>query len=132
MADFSNQDFGNIGLSFANWKRMANIDKSPFGEQGSSQGVAPPKDIGQQMKDAKDQFSSFFNSAKQAFGVAPPGQSSTTSTNQPSDALENTSPTDNSFDYTSGLDISGLGDIGGLEGGMSGMGDMGAAAAAAA
>lgn len=55
MADFGPQDYGRMGLSFANWRNMTGMDKNPFPMQQQSSGVAPPT-IGQQFETEKSQM----------------------------------------------------------------------------
>lgn len=52
MADFMPKDFGSIGLGYANWKKMAGLDKTPFPDGQQSSGIAPPEQTAEQQWDA--------------------------------------------------------------------------------
>lgn len=57
MADFTPKDFGSMGLGYANWRKMAGLDKSPFPSGQQSTGIAPPdQNVGQQWDTAKSQI----------------------------------------------------------------------------
>lgn len=57
MADFMPKDFGSMGLGYANWRKMAGLDKSPFPSNEQSGGVAPPSQtVGQQWDAAKSEI----------------------------------------------------------------------------
>lgn len=56
MADFMPKDFGGIGLGYANWRKMAGLDKTPFPDGQQSSGIAPPQQsVEQQWDTAKSQ-----------------------------------------------------------------------------
>lgn len=119
-SDFSPKDYGRLGLSYANWRKMSGMDKSPFPVQKQATGIPPPT-IGQELSSLKSQFAAIPG----AFGQAASGnfqQAEKMMTpsypQQPGviTPVPSTNPApviDNGYDYESGIETSGL-DMGNL------------------
>ena len=121
-SDFSPKDYGAIGLSYANWRKMANMNKNPF-PQPQTTGVKPPSiqgefdSIGKEWESAKAQFAAIP-------GMFGQGQQPV----QPAAPVAPVAPAapaiDNSFDYTSGIETSGLDSIGQMMGELEAASDI--------
>lgn len=100
MADFSNQDFGNIGLSFANWRRMAGMDKAPFPQAPASS--APPPTIAQEWEGAKNQLAAIPGAFKSAMS----GNFSGAEKAMQSNPVPAVTPNPSTYDYDPGIETS--------------------------
>jgi hypothetical protein len=112
MTNFSPADYGKIGLSFANWRQMAELDKSPFPKPVASS--APPPTIAQEWEGAKSQLAAIPGAFKSAMSGNFSGSQNVVQPN-PAPAVAPTpmtAPQSPAYDYDPGIETSFLDSLG--------------------
>lgn len=124
-SDFTTKDYGGIGLSYANWRKMAGMNKNPFPQQQTT-GVKPPS-----VQSQFDSIGKEWEAAKAQFGAIPgmfgQGQQPVAPVSPAPVVPAPVTPApviDNSFDYTSGIETSGLDSIGQMMGELEAASDI--------